>query len=150
MSLLFRVRARLCALPLAHVVETMRPLPVQAISSSALGVLGLAMIRGEAVPVLDLAALLGSDADDRETQASPRTARFVTVRAADRRVALAVDGVTGARLLTRHSFRALPPLLRDTEADVVESIGALDAELLLVLRAARLVPQGLPGAEGSS
>jgi len=35
---------------------------------------------------------------------------------------------------------ALPPLLRDVTSDLIASFGTRDAQLLLVLRAARIVP----------
>ena len=34
----------------------------------------------------------------------------------------------------------LPPILRDVAADLIEAIGTRDAQLLVVLRAARVVP----------
>jgi purine-binding chemotaxis protein CheW len=37
----------------------------------------------------------------------------------------------------------IPPLLGETGADLVSVIGALDAKLLLVLEAARLVPDSV-------
>src|ERR1700733_14675484 len=99
MSLLFRVRARLCALPLAHVVETMRPLPVEAMAGAPRCVRGLAIIRGAPIPVVDVAELLGEGSvqTDTGTRSQP-AARFVAVKVADRGIALAVDGVLGVRL----------------------------------------------------
>jgi hypothetical protein len=48
----------------------------------------------------------------------------------------------------------MPPLLREAQADVVEAIGVLDAQLLLVLRASRILPEEvwrtLSTREGSS
>jgi purine-binding chemotaxis protein CheW len=135
-SLLCRLQTRLCALPLGLVVETMRPLPVEPVSGTPDFVLGLAIIRGAPVPVVDATRLLGG-----ETETPP--ARFVTLRLGDRRVALAVDAVVGVRALHAASLEALPPLLRDATADVVSAIGSLDEQLLLVLRNARLVPERL-------
>jgi purine-binding chemotaxis protein CheW len=59
-TLLCRVRERLCALPLAHVVETMRPLPIEPLGGMPGFVQGIAIIRGAPVPVVDAGALLGS------------------------------------------------------------------------------------------
>jgi purine-binding chemotaxis protein CheW len=144
MSLLVRAGTQLCALPLAGVVETMRPLPIEGVSGAPAYVRGLAIIRGSPVPVVDLAALVAG-----ATLAPDDDARFVTVRAADRIVALFVSRVVGVRTLAPASLHDLPPLLRDANADVVRSVGALDAELLLVLRSARLVPD-LAAAGGSA
>lgn len=120
-----------CALPVAHVVETLRPLPTQPLPDAPTFVLGLAVIRGEPTPVIDLARLLGT--------ATGTCTRFVTVAVDGRRAALAVDAVNGVRSLPAGALGTLPPLLR--EAERVEAVGRLDAQLLLVLRAARLVSE---------
>jgi purine-binding chemotaxis protein CheW len=133
-SLLLRVRGRLCALPLEHVVETMRPLPVNPVAGAPPYVAGLAIVRGAALPVIDLARLLGP------APGASTTTRFVTVRVASRVVALGVDAVVGVRTLSTASLGELPALLRDADADAIASVGTLDAELLLVLHAARLLP----------
>jgi purine-binding chemotaxis protein CheW len=67
--------------------------------------------------------------------------RFVTVDAGDRRVALAVDTVIGVRTIPTETLDELPPLLRDANTDVISTIGMLDAQLLVVLRSARLIPE---------
>jgi purine-binding chemotaxis protein CheW len=133
--LLCRVGKRLCALPIDSLVETMRPLPIRPMVQSPPFVLGLCIIRGEPVPVVDTAALLG----EREA----RGGRLVTVRVGERLVALAVDSVIGLRSLGAESGAALPPLLKEAAGDVVAAVGTLDAELLLFLRAARLAPDAV-------
>jgi purine-binding chemotaxis protein CheW len=142
LSLICRVQTRLCALPLEHVVETLRPLPVEPVAGAPPFVLGLAVIRGAPLPVVDSARLLGAD--------DARAGRFVTVNAGNRRVALAVDCVLGVRAVAPESLHALPALLHQADTDVIAAIGLLDAELLLVLRSARLLPDQavLPAAEG--
>ena len=141
--LICRVQTRLCALPLEHVIETLRPLPVEPVAGAPPFVLGLAVIRGTPLPVIDAARLLGAD--------DARTERFVTVMAGNRRVALAVDHVLGVRAVAPQSLHALPPLLHDADTDVIAAIGLLDAELLLVLRSTRLLPEdALPWAESPS
>jgi purine-binding chemotaxis protein CheW len=143
LSLICRVQTRLCALPLEHVVELLRPLPVEPVAGAPPFVLGLAVIRGAPLPVVDSARLLGAD--------DARAGRFVTVNAGNRRVALAVDGVLGVRAIALESLHALPPLLHEADSGVIAAIGLLDAELLLVLRSARLLPDEtvLPAAEGA-
>jgi len=137
LALVCRVQQRLCALPLAHVIETMRPLPTTTVAGAPPFVCGLAVIRGAAVPVLDAARLL-CDADDEP-------GRFVMLALGasgtpgSRHVALAVGSVLGVRAIPPASLQALPPLLQDAGADAVASIGLLDAELLLVLQASRLL-----------
>ena len=129
--LLVRAGSVLCALPFAHVVETMRPLPVDAIGSSPAWVRGLALVRGEPTLVVDLALLLGAG------ESSPR--RFVSVRTDTRTVALAVDEVIGTRDLSHDALRALPPLLREVELGAIAAIARHDAELLAVLESGQIV-----------
>jgi purine-binding chemotaxis protein CheW len=131
LSLVCRVQGRLCALPLEHVIETMRPLPTAVIAGAPHFVRGLAVIRGAPVPVLDVASLLG------ETAAS--SGRFVTLTVGMRRVALAVGSVLGVRAIPAASLQGLPPLLNEAGSEVVASIGRLDAELLWVLQSSRLL-----------
>jgi purine-binding chemotaxis protein CheW len=135
LSLLCRVEGRLFALPLVHVVETMRALPVKAVASAPGFVPGVAIIRGVPVPVVDAAALFGAG--------RAAATRFVTLRVDQRQIALAVEAVIGVRSVSGETLGEMPPLLRGAQADVVSSIGALDAELLLVLSSARVVPDSL-------
>jgi purine-binding chemotaxis protein CheW len=130
--LLCRVPARLIGLPIEHVIETMRPLPVERVSGAPHYVTGLSVIRGAPVPVVDTSRLLGG--------AGLQPERFVTVRAGDRTVALAVGRVLGTRTVSTEWLHDLPPLLRSAGARIVAAMGNLDEQLLLVLRSAHLVP----------
>lgn len=131
--LVCRVQTRLCALPIEHVVETLRPLPIEPLAGMPPFVLGLAVVRGAPLPVVDAARVLGAQRGQPE--------RFVIVVADQRRVALAVDGVLGVRAVAPASLQALPPLLHEADTDVIAAVGLLDAQLLLVLRGARLMPE---------
>jgi purine-binding chemotaxis protein CheW len=133
LSLLCRVSAHLCALPLEHVVETMRPLPVEFVGGAPEFVSGLSIVRGVALPVVDTGSLLGE-------KGSPHT-RFVIVKAGDHLVVLAVDEILGLRAIPADSLQELPPLLGDARTDLFAAIGAIDARLLLVLRTARMLPE---------
>jgi purine-binding chemotaxis protein CheW len=132
--LLVRAGGRLYALPIAHVVEVIRGLPVERIAGAPPHVSGLAVVRGSSVPVVDLGLLAG----DRSA-----AGRFVSLRVGDRRVALAVDAVLGVRAFDGWLLQELPPLLRDACADLIATIGVLDGELLVALRAGRLVPDDI-------
>ena|SRR5687767_12013793 len=134
--LICRVGAKLCGLPLEHVRETMRPLPLQTLSHMPSFVRGLSVIRGEPVPVLDARRLLGSSA-----AADP--GRYVTLVLGQRRAALAVDDVLGVRQVSSEKFAQLPAVLSEAENRHVEMLGLLDAELLLVLQHAQLLPDEL-------
>jgi purine-binding chemotaxis protein CheW len=124
--------SRRTAIPIAHVRETMRPQPVTQVAGAPRFVRGVAMIRGAAIPVVDLGALLdGGDAGEHHR-------RFVTVETGTRLVALAVDDVIGVRSLDLARLSALPPLLGD--GATIEAIGAIDAQLVVLLRAAHVIP----------
>jgi purine-binding chemotaxis protein CheW len=131
-SLICRARARLCALPLEHVIETMRPLPIEALAGMPSFVRGLSVIRGTPIPVVDAGVLLGTDEGAGST-------RFVTLRTGQRQVALSVEEVLGVRSFPAASIADLPPLLRDAGSEVISALGLLDADLLFVLRAARIL-----------
>ena len=125
--------ARACAFPLHHVAETMRPLPIKPVAGTPSFICGVSIIRDTPTPVVDLKALL------ENSENSPSYGRFVTLKLENRRVVVGVDSVVGLITLDSAQLGDLPPLLRDVNADLVESFGSRDAELLLVLRAARIV-----------
>ena len=130
--LIVRVGARFCALPLRHVAETMRAQPIHPVTDGIPCVRGIAIIRGSPLPVVDAAMLLSSEAS------STRATRLVSLKTADRRVALACDEVIGVRQIDQ--FADLPPLLSAANHDIVSAVATLDGELVLVLRSGRLLP----------
>jgi len=132
--LVVRVGTRACAFALEHVAETMRPLPFEHVAGTPGFVRGVSVIRGEPTPLVDLKALL------ENSENSPSYGRFVVLKLDDRRVALGVDSVVGLRNLDSTQLGELPPLLRDANADHIEAFDTRDAQLLLVLSAARIVP----------
>ena len=124
----------MCALPVALVVETMRPLPVSPIAGAPPAVLGVSMIRGVPTVVVAIARLL--------SEVVPPPGRFITIRlGGERTIALAVDAVIGIRTLCDSELHPLPPLLGDTAA--IGNLAALDAELVYALRTGQLVPDEL-------
>jgi len=133
--LLCRAGDHLCAIPIEHVIEVLRVLPIEPVSGAPRYVLGLCVIRGSAVPVVDTGLLLG----DQTTKSE----RLITIRTGDRAIALAVEAVLGIRAIRAETFNELPPLLREAAGEAIASIGVLDAELLFVLRTARIVPADL-------
>jgi purine-binding chemotaxis protein CheW len=134
-ALVVTAGALACVIPVEHVIETMRPLAVDAVAGMPSFVRGISIIRGKPVPVVDLGALLGSDGT-----AEGMSPRFVLVRAGERSVALAVQSVIGVRDVEPSHIGDLPPLLSGVAAEVIESIGTSDAHLLVVLRTAWVVP----------
>ncbi|MDR7276250.1 chemotaxis protein CheW [Catenuloplanes atrovinosus] len=117
LSLIFRVGTMLCALPLGEVVELMRPLPIQPLAGSPHYVRGVSVVRGTAVPVLDLGRLLG----DFDTAAE----RFISTKAGG---VLAIGAVVGVRDVRPEPGRETPSM-----GGVVAAVGVLDAEPLMFL-----------------
>jgi purine-binding chemotaxis protein CheW len=126
-----------CALRIEDIIEQMRPLPVEPLVGAPPFVLGVALIRGSPLPVVDLRLLLHP-----KRPVAP-AGRFVTLRVADHSLALAVDQVLDARALDA-GFVSLPPLLQD--AALIAALGVIDDGLLVVLRAARLLPEEFLGS----
>ena len=133
-ALVCRVCTLRAAFPLPHVVETMRPLRVEAFAGAPPFVQGLAVIRGVPTPVVDLGTLLGSG------EHAPPT-RFVTLRVGEHRVAVAVESIEGIRELGRQETQELPALLKAANAGFIATVGTLDADLMMVLSAARIIPK---------
>lgn len=127
-ALILGVHTRVCAVPLRHVIETMRPLRIEGVSGAPSFVRGLAIIRGIPTPVVDLGAVLGTSGESTGEC-------FVTVRAGARQVALLVNTVLGIRDLdVLTTTQELPPLLQGASSEVIEKIGTLDKRLLMVLQ----------------
>jgi purine-binding chemotaxis protein CheW len=141
--LLCRVGSRIAALDVRDVWETMRPLPIEPLMGAPACILGLAILRGFPVPVIDADRLLGSSVSSSTSLVSPSPARFVSLKLGVRGAALAVDAVLEIRALPAGMLANIPPLLGEAGADLVSVIGTLDATLLLVLEAARLVPDSV-------
>jgi purine-binding chemotaxis protein CheW len=135
-ALVVRAAGATCAFPVSQVLETMRPLPIQPVANLPAFVLGVALVRGVAMPVVSLSAFFDGKAPGEGT-------RFVTLRAGARTVAVLVDSVVGIAELSRDNFQELPPLLSQIQPEVMETIGRLDSELVVVLRGARLVPDSV-------
>jgi purine-binding chemotaxis protein CheW len=134
--LIAKVGSLACAIPVEHVVETMRPLPVEPLGHGAAYVRGVAVIRGVPTIVIDAAALFKTSAGAQS--------RFVVVRAAAKTAALLVDEVSEVRTIAQAELGALPPLARAASSDVIAAIAAVDSGLVVVLEAAKLVQGAAP------
>lgn len=133
--LLCRTGSLLLALPVGSVIEIMRSLPIEPLTGVPQAVLGVSIIRGEPIPVIDASRLLRG--------AETRTERLVTIAVGGRPAALAVEQVIGVRVFDPETLGKLPPLLQHSAEEAVTAIRGLDGELLLFLDAARLVPAEL-------
>lgn len=129
--LLVRAGGLRVALRATDVIETFRPLPVTPIAGAPPFVRGLAVVRGEAAPVVSLGSLLGG--------AVGEGARFVAIRAGARRAVLEVDEVVDVVHLDEARLAGAPPLLGAAAAAFVETLGTHDGQLLAVLASARVV-----------
>jgi purine-binding chemotaxis protein CheW len=123
-----------CGVELAGVREIMRPLPIQPIPELPDFVRGVAVVRGRAVPVVDLALWMGRPAGNAQ--------RWLHLALGARRLALAVETVDGARKIEQSAWSEMPCLLRDGEQTFALSrFGQLDGEVLAVIESARLLPE---------
>ncbi len=134
--LLCRAGTHLCAIPIEHVIEIMRMLPIEPVAGAPPYVRGLCTVRGAPVPIVDIALLHGNQEGIAE--------RLVTIRTGSRTTGLAVAAVDGIRSFGPEAFNLLPPLLQGAPTAAIAAIGILDAELLFFLHAARMVPDDLP------
>jgi purine-binding chemotaxis protein CheW len=132
-ALLVRAGGVTCAFALSQVVETMRPLPVTPMANLPNFVLGVALVRGRATPVVDLARFF-------DGVSSGESCRFVTLRTGERFVAALVDRVAGVSELNARQMAELPPLLSRVRPGVVQAIHELDSELIVLLESAYLLP----------
>jgi purine-binding chemotaxis protein CheW len=130
--LLCRAGTHLCAVPIGHVIEIMRVLPIEAISGAPSYVRGLCIMRGAPVPVVDIGLLVGDQPS--------RSGRLVAIRAGSRTIAFVVETVESIQTIGPEALNHLPPLLRDAATAAIAAIGTLDAELLLFLRTTRIIP----------
>lgn len=119
----------LAALPVRHVRETMRPLPTEPLAGAPTFVVGAAIVRGKAVPVLDAAKLMSGKPDTM--------ARWIAIEIGARTAILAVHEVVGVQTLTITAEPA--PLLKSAARATIDELASLDGELLAVLRAGRLL-----------
>lgn len=135
-AVVFSVGSRLGALPIEHVDEVMRPLPLERLQNEHPFAAGASLIRGRPVPVLDVETLFGE-------VAAGNIGRFITVRVGSRLVALAVTRVIGVWDAHSLGLGEVPPLLESAAAGAIEAVGCLDEQLLTVLNAGRIIPEAL-------
>jgi len=132
-ALVMRVLSRLCAIPLECIRETMRPLPLQPVVKAPPFVLGVSVIRGLPTPVVDLARLI----ENRESQST----RWIRIQQQEEQIALAVTEVLGIFNLDPARFQQVPALLGESHQSLLESLGMLNQDLLMVLRTAKILSE---------
>jgi chemotaxis signal transduction protein len=101
--LVARIAGVVCAFPIGHVVETMRPGAVED---------GMAMHRGERVPVVDAVTILGGTS-------APK--RCVVVRVGGSRASVLVDEVIGVERVEAESVIAMKAMFGAANLEGVAS-----------------------------
>ena len=113
----------------------MRPLPVEPAQSGTLPfVLGLAIIRGQRVSVIDLGILTG-----RRDHAT--TGRFVLLRSDQQMAALAVNQVLGVFPIDHAIIGKLPPVLDAAAAASIAETGVVEEQLLGALQSMKVLSE---------
>ncbi len=126
-----------CGLPVGSVVEIMRPLGLDPVRSPHVAaVVGAARVRGEPMPVIDLALLVGG-------RSNPAT-RWVVLRIGTKRAVLAVEAVEGVRVLATGDVGTLPSLATGAGHAAITQLGVLDEAVFAVLDAARIITLAEP------
>jgi purine-binding chemotaxis protein CheW len=132
--LLCRIRTHLCGLPVEQVIETMRPMPIRSLADSPPYILGLSVIRGNGVPVIDGGRLFKDAADPAHTS-------LILLKVGSRQVGLMVEQVVGIGHLPDGLATGLTPLARQTCPEVVQSLSLLEGDLVYLLQTARLITE---------
>lgn len=118
-----------CALPLSQVGEVMRPLPVKHAEGLPPGVLGAAVVRGRALPVVSLPVLL--------RQSGAEETRFVVLHTPGCDCILSVGAVEAIAAIEPAAWEQLPKLLE--RLDAAAAIAASDQDLIVSLDTARIL-----------
>jgi purine-binding chemotaxis protein CheW len=118
-----RVGAELYALPVAHVLEIGEIGQLTAAPGAPRGLLGMRTLRGDLLPVFDLAAVLGLPRSE-----SPR--RMLVAERRGVRAGFAVDEVT--------DVDELPEADQEVDSELVSSAALIDSSLVGVIDVDRL------------
>lgn len=99
----FRVSGEDFAIDIMRVREVIPPAPLTPVPSAPAHVIGVFRLRGDVIPVVDLARRLGLPAGPPS-----RRAKFIVVRVAGRLLGLQVDEVREVMRLAREELRPAP------------------------------------------
>jgi purine-binding chemotaxis protein CheW len=133
------------ALPIANVLETMRPRPLRPLPGAPAFISGASIIRGGPVPVVRLGELIGGEphpASRLVTVCADGQARLAREEVtAQRMVGLAVESVLGVRWLPGDRLVRPGGILDDPTLDPVRAVGIIGSRVLYMLTSVRLVPE---------
>lgn len=121
------------AVAIARVKEIANPLPVVPLPHAPATVVGVADLRGELVPLVDLRARLGLP-----SAPATRKTKWILVDVAGRVVALVVDAVTDVFGMGGAELRPAPSLGGGDDARGIEGVASRGAAMVFVLDVGRL------------
>ena len=134
--LLVRAHAWYCAIPVASVTETCRPLPVQPVEGMPAFVRGITVMRGKTTPVIHLGMMLAGGSIEPGR-------RFVAVQVRGSPLVFEVDETVGVRHIPRSQLDTTTPLTHGGATDRLDGVGVFNNELLAWLDTARIVQDDL-------
>ena len=135
--LLCRLATSWCALAIEGLGEVMRPQPVDRVAGLPEFVDGLAVVRGQVLPVVNLPRLLCGASSPEAPQE-----RFVTAQSDGHPLALRVDEVAGIFPLKPEIWQGLPSLFEGVHRDHLAALGSLpDGQLVMLLRRTNLLSE---------
>lgn len=137
----FRIRNEEFAFPIQDVREVDKMTTVTPVPQAPAAVAGMVDVRGEVIPVISLRDLFGLAA---EAPGPKSRIIFVELPGADatrkRVVGCIVDSLSRVLRLPKNSVSSVPPELLGEHRRYLEGVARLDGRLIMILRAARLVP----------
>jgi purine-binding chemotaxis protein CheW len=117
----FRLGAESYAVPVAHVLEVAEVGALTPVPGAPPSVLGVRNLRGQVLPVIDLAAVLG-------TQRTQPAAKLVVADKGGRRAGLAIDQVTDVDEVVSELQEAESPFLSGSTLVQGELVGIVDVD----------------------
>jgi purine-binding chemotaxis protein CheW len=126
----FDVDTLFIGIEIGRIQEILRPQPITHVPLAARAIRGLMSLRGQIVPVVDLAERLGVQLRDGGVEAFN-----VLIRTPDGPVSLLVDHVGDVVEVDQASFEPAPDTLRSSMRPLIRGAYKLERRLLLALDA---------------
>jgi purine-binding chemotaxis protein CheW len=126
----FDVDTLFIGIPISRIQEILRPQPVTPVPLASSMILGLMSLRGQIVPVINLAERLGVQMQDGGAEAFN-----VLIRTPDGPVSLLVDRVGDVVEVSPDTFEPAPDTLRSSLRSLIRGAYKLERRLLLALDA---------------
>lgn len=126
----FDVDSLFIGIQISRIQEILRPQPVTPVPLTSSVILGLMSLRGQIVPVINLAERLGVQLQDGGAEAFN-----VLIRTPDGPVSLLVDSVGDVVEVSADAFEPAPDTLRSSLRSLIRGAYKLEKRLLLALDA---------------